>query len=454
MDGIKLFNAISKIDESLIDKYAAPEKAEKKPAKKRRIIIGSASAAAALVLVVGVIFGFVMIKKAGLTIESGSDPSKTLSAGGLFTLKAARDEVFYGGEEETPKNPGQYAYVFGKPGEEGRKYIGLYISEKAGQALRFNEDGTFSYYILKDASSYRYKFDGYYGVKDGRLTMYLITEELAGVCEVENRGGSIILKPENDGAMDFKKTENTLTKADDGYNGPDFKNALEFRNIPWTYDEEDLEITFGGNLTLVFYERAAMKRRDTKFEWNEQNNTVTIPDWHTPKGADWTGRIEDRHLILTSGDKTVTLYDPAWKKLENPGLYFPVDTYLCSADPYYSEIKLIFLSNGVYQIMRSDKGSLSYRTLYKGEYEIENPDETVNGQCLVITPSGETGDEYVNFIIQGGYQGSELRYFADLADKAGEKFIVSTTPSGGYGFTQTKSGAVTVTVCPDDRAEK
>ena len=182
--------------------------------------------------------------------------------------------------------------------------------------------------------------------------MYLITEELAGVCAVENRGGSIILKPENDGAMDFKKTENTLTKADDGYNGPDFKNALEFRNIPWTYDEEDLEITFGGNLTLVFYERAAN--------------------------------------------------DPAWKKLENPGRYFPVDTYLCSADPYYSEIKLIFLSNGVYQIMRSDKGSLSYRTLYKGEYEIENPDETVNGQCLTITPSGETGDEYVNFIIQGG----------------------------------------------------
>ena len=371
-----------------------------------------------------------------------------LLSGGLFTVKAARDEVFYDGKEETPDNPGQYAYVFGKPGEEGRGYTGSYISERAGQALQFNEDGTFSYYILKDAYSYRYKFDGYYGVKDGNLTMYLISEELAGVCKIENHGDSITLKPENDGAMDFKKTEKTLTAADDGYNGPDFKNALDFRNIPWTYEEEDLEITFGGNFTLVFFERTSMTRRDTKFKWNEANNTVTIPDWHTPKGEDWTGWIEDGHLILTSHGKTVTLYDPAKKKSESPGLYFPVDTYLCSPDPYYSEVKLIFLSNGIYQIRYVEK-NLAH-TLYKGEYEIEDSDETANGQCLIITPSGETGEEYVIYVIQGGYQGSELRYFADLADPDGEKFTVNTTGTGRYTFTKMNGEAITVTVHPDE----
>ena len=450
MNKTALFNAISNIDDGILEKYAdAASALTDAKTKKRKLFIKIVSVAAALTLIAGMVFGAVMIKNAGFVITPSDNPEKTLSAGGLFTLKVPRTDVLYDYGDELPAHPEGYTYVFSKPDDEGLKYTGFYISEKLKQALQFNDDGTFTYYLLKDNSTYKYKFDGYYNIKDGQITMYLIQEELAGVCKIENRGGKITLKPENDAAMDFKKSENNIKADDNGYNGPDPKNALDFRNIPWKYEAENLDISFGGNFSLAFYDYNTMTRTDARFEWNEASNTVTIPDWHTPKGADWVGRIEDGHLVLTSGDKTITLYDPAKKKQENPGLYFPYDAYLQSGVPYYSGLKIIFRSNGVYEIGYFNKNDLSFHTLYEGEYEIEHPDDFINGQCLAVTPSGEPSEEYLDYVVRGGYQGSEYRYFADLCEADGEKFIINTTENGGYTFTRMlPEGTIVLTLYP------
>ncbi len=450
MNKTALFNAISNIDDGILEKYAdAASALTDAKTKKRKLFIKIVSVAAALTLVAGMVFGAVMIKNAGFIIGPSENPEKALSAGGLFTLRVSRDDVIYDHGDELPAPPEKYKYVFSKPEGEGLKYTGLYISEKVKQALQFNGDGTFSYYILKDKSTYKYKFDGYYNVKDGQLTAYLIQEELAGVCKIENHGDRITLKPENDAATDFNKSDNALKADDNGYNGPDFKNALDFRNIPWKYEAENLDISFGGNFSLVFYDWNTMTRTDAKFEWNEASNTVTIPDWHTPKGADWTGRIEDGSLVLTSGGSTITLYDPAKKKQENSGLYFPFDTYLAAGDRYYSDLKIMFRSNKIYEIGYYNKEDLSFHSLYSGEYGIESPDDFINGQCIRITPSGEPSEEYLSYVVRGGYQGSELRRFADLCEADGEKFIINTTENGGYTFTRMfPEGTIVLTLYP------
>ena len=380
-------------------------------------------AIAALIIVAGtvaVIYA-VKIRSKNQPLQNGSQLSE--GYGSLLNKHVPLSDVYYIIDvgSELPADPGQYpgqvsgqyVYYFGKPSEEGLRYIGLWVSEEIMQAIRFNEDGTANYYLLKDASSFSQAELCCFDISDGVLTLYDVKNELYGLTKISFHDSYITIQPEDEKAMVFKKAENELADKRPNFG---MNDAMAFRNIPWTYDDENLQISFGESGDIVFYRTDTETRIDKEYSWDANNDTVTFPDWNDPEGGNWTGRIEDGYLIITSGDRTITLYDP----YEVRDKSFPVNVYLNSGAGYYSNRLIVFEPDGGYKIILvrknfdiNDENTWSY--CYSGRYELEGTPEDADGKYVTIYPSGEDCP-----LLE---QGEDLRFFADYADLAGERFL-------------------------------
>jgi len=411
MNGIELFNAITGIDGDLIEKSTDVNERKSrfanggKTVKAKRIAVRAAS----LVLTLSVIFGVSAVIRR-------SSPDTELPLDGFFTLKVyARDVYIDGVDDEKYAKRSEAEYIFGRPSADDLKYAGLWISSKAGCGIELNENGTFVFYLLKDASSYKYRSAGYFSISDGKITMFLPEEESAAICELGYFVSYISIKPENDGAMSFVKSNVVLVSA--GIEDKTSTDAMDFRNIPWTLDEEKLEITFGGNRSLAFWRKDTLTREDRKYDWDRLTNTVTFPDWHGKDGAEWTGRIENGYLVISSGNKTLSLYDPA-KVREMKKATFPFETVLyASGDD--TPFGIVFRSDGTYTIGRFDADvndfSVNYG-VYEGIYELDEASSLSDydgAQMIFLVPT----DKY-EFLPRG----SALRRFEELCGD-GEKLI-------------------------------
>ena len=445
MNEINLFDAISEINSGLIEKYSGanidPAK-RRQAAKRKRTIRAIVCAAVAFLVIAGTaaVIYVVKIRPNNQSPHNGSRLSE--GYGSLLNKHVPLSDVYYNGDETLNEVPADQAkYIFGDPSQEGLKYVGLWINEESMQAIQFNEDGTAIYYLLILSSAFDQAERCYFDISDGILTLYDIDSKLYGSFNVSFHDTYITVQPEGEKVMVFKKEETAL---EDKRTNFGMNDAMSFRNIPWTYDEEKLQIIFGGNAQIVFYRTDTETRTDTKYTWDASTDTVTFPDWHDPEGKSWTGRIEDKYLVITSGGRSITLYDP----YELRDKSFPINVFLNCCSDYYSNQMIVFRPDGVYKIILAVKGydindESSWFYCYSGRYELEGTPEDADGKYVTIYPSGED----CSFLSQG----FDLRFFADYANQDGERFLFRREGDCLMFILKEELGTLTIKLFPSDR---
>jgi hypothetical protein len=374
MNGMKMFNAMANVDRELLDNSAAP--AGQKHIKTARP--GSAwvrwiTLTASFLLCAGLVIGIcVMVNN---RTKNGNRSGET-------------------------GNSDPYS-----------KYYGLWVEETFSTAIQFCENQKYYYYLLnnEDPLKYDFKYSGTYSIEDDVLLWYPDDEQTVTRFTISCSGSAVTITEEDDDPdypVTFNKAEYTLTPFwKYGYDQND-QRAMDFRNIPWYYEADNLSIVFGGNryMSVSFIDTGT--RKGEWYEWDENTNTVTFPDWNDPEGRSWTGRIEDGALVLTSGNDTITLLDP--DKTRNRS--FPTNVYLDTGNGYYAACKIIFRRDGTYTVgyLNQSKTDFQAGLQFNGRYELDGSFEDADGHYITIYPS----DEDASFISQG----HSLRYFADYSE--------------------------------------
>ncbi len=437
-----IFDAIANIDDELIESGASKRAVKKTPLKIALIAV-------AVVLVAAVAIGVIIATRGpGIPgpkgyVEYENYSTFLFDTGGMFSNAIPDTEVLivddrYGnGTDPAMPDPSQYKYVFGQLSEEGLGYVGYWWSESVMQAIQFNSDGTMFYFMLESKDVYRVVCKGYFNVVGGEMTLYSAEAGSGGTVLVENFGDYITAQPEGEVAMPFLKAENHLKAAT--YKGEDksWNGAMDFRNIPWKLDDENLEIVFGGSHRMAFTYGDG-SRRDQDYVWNQADNTVVFDDWNDPKSRSWTGRIEDDFLVISSGATVFELYDPA-----KTGKTFPFDTFLGFAPSPDNDRYIMFRSDGTYLIVRvnyymNDPYDENTRLAWlAGNYELEDEDLSMPRSLVVFRPSDLPPTEEAKALLSGGDKlvdmftdkktQSEIKLKVELADE----ILYFTRPDSG-----------------------
>jgi hypothetical protein len=373
MNGMKMFNAMANVDRELLDNSAAPAGPKhKKNARPGSAVVRWITLTASFLLCAGLVIGICVV------VNNRTKP---------------------GSRSVNTDNTDPYS-----------KYYGLWVNDAFSTAIQFGENHKYNLYLLKDddLSQYEFMYSGTYSIDDDVLLLYPDEEQTVARYTISCSGSAVTITAEADPdfPVTYKKAEYTLTPFwKYGYDQND-QRAMDFRNIQWYYEADNLLLFFGGNRYMAVSFIDTGTRIEDWYEWDENTNTVTFPDWNDPEGRSWTGHIDDGALVLISGNDTITLYDPVGMRSRS----FPTDIYMDPGNGYYSDYKIIFRRDGTYTVglFNHSRTGFEEGKQFNGRYELDGSFEDAEGQYITIYPSNEDA----SFISQG----HDLRFFADYSE--------------------------------------
>ncbi|MCR5809550.1 MAG: hypothetical protein K6G56_08345 [Clostridiales bacterium] len=310
MTDTRMFDAVSGIDEGLIDRCLAEKPAHssagtgaskiKLPAAKYRFAAAAAVLTAVMVLLAFSLPGILHRSRIDPMPHSDGFPGegiKLLAIGIPFSSVYVETLAENDPDRISPENA---SYSFYKPKGDDLKYVGLWVGVNANSAFDFDENGAFSIYIVRENNVLAFAGKGWYCIEEGLLKVYLEDESAYGEAKITFGGEYIVLSTEDEPGMHFDLADREAYDFTDG----EYKTnteALDFRNRTWSLPEENLELVFGNNNVCTVYDFSSGERTDIPYEWDPDSNTVSFKDWHGGSDLILTGHIENEALIVGSG---------------------------------------------------------------------------------------------------------------------------------------------------------
>ena len=409
MTNTRMFDAVSKIDEDLIELCLAekPGKSltlsdtQNHESKTRKNIIRTAVAAAAALSAAILLLAFVLPGLLQRKINYPMPHSDGLSGSGIeicaVGIPLSDIYVEYLSESDTDGiSPDEAVYSFYRPSGDDLKYVGLWVGNTANSAFEFKDNGAFTVYIVKEEKTLSFGGRGWYCIEDGLLKVYLEDDSAYGEAEITFGGDHILLTPEYETAIRFDRADKTaysITGEEDKLS----TDALDYRNRTWYLSEENTDLAFGNNYVCTFYNFSSGERVTAPYEWDSSTNTVSFKDWHAGSELLFIGRIEEDRLILESGDIRYEFYvedpdAPAGVLLK--GVLYSGSHEKTTGGWYV----IIFEDDGRFIVTLSDaKGNiLSDEYYYEGAYEYDGtaptdsdgfvPPESVGSAFIRLCP--------------------------------------------------------------------
>ena len=438
MTNTRMFDAVSKIDEDLIELCLAEKPCKclslsdaqnhesKAHTNKIRKAVAAAAALSAIILLLAFVLPGMLQRKINYPMphSDGLFDGGTKSGIKICAVGIPLSDIYveYLSESDTDRvSPDEAVYSFYKPSGDDLKYVGLWVGNTANSAFEFEDNGAFTVYIVNEDKTLSFGGRGWYCIEDGLLKVYLEDDSAYGEAEITFGGDHILLTPEYETAIRFDradKTEYSITGEEDKLS----TDALDYRNRTWHLSEENTDLAFGNNYVCTFYNFSSGEKVTVPYEWDSSTNTVSFKDWHAGSELFFTGHIEDGRLILESGDNRYVFYvkDPDTPEgvLQKGVLYS--GSHEKTTGGWYV---IIFEDDGRFAVALSDtEGNiLSDEYYYEGTYEYDGSAPT-DGDGFV--PPESVGSAFIRLcpgegelIIPDG--DSEIMRLLSLIDSCG-----------------------------------